>query len=240
MCCVAESGGRHALSPPQRPRRATLENLCTCYRPSTALPLLKRRHDSSAPPPGPSRPARPRSARIALPWILLATLVLPLTGGQALGQQASEHELKAIFLLKLLRFVEWPEEHQPSEDRPLTLTVLGKDPFGSKLDRVFAKQKINGHHVVIRRAKTLAELPDSHVVFISSSLKDRLPEITKELDQRPLLPVGDSSKFAANGGMLGLLIEDKRLKFEVNLASTKRCELTLSSQLLRLARKVVR
>ncbi len=169
---------------------------------------------------------------------MLVTCALAWTPGAAQGQKASEYELKAIFLVKLLRFVEWPDKNLPPSE-PLIVTIVGADPFGPKLDSAFAKQKIDGHRVIVRRAKTVDEIERSHVVFVSSSLSSRLPETLEKLENRPILTVGDTPDFVKHGGMLGLLVEDKRLKFDVNLASSKKRGVKISSQLLRLARRVV-
>jgi hypothetical protein len=50
--------------------------------------------------------------------------------------------VKAVFLLNFARFVTWPESAFATPGAPLTVCVLGRDPFGSVLDQVFANERI--------------------------------------------------------------------------------------------------
>ena len=48
-------------------------------------------------------------------------------------------------------------------------------------------------------------------------------------------PVGESDKFAALGGIVGLVIRDDRIQVEVNLDAARQTELKISSKLLAVA-----
>jgi len=50
--------------------------------------------------------------------------------------------------------------------------------------------------------------------------------------------VGESGEFLAEGGMFNLFFEDKQLRFEVSPATAENAKLTISSKLLRLAKKI--
>jgi hypothetical protein len=54
----------------------------------------------------------------------------------------------------------------------------------------------------------------------------------------PILTVGESDDFLDHGGMFNLFFEDKQLRFEVNPATAENAKLTVSSKLLRLAKKI--
>jgi hypothetical protein len=64
--------------------------------------------------------------------------------------------------------------------------------------------------------------------------------VTRTLGSLPVLTVGDVSEFAQAGGMIGMRIEDNRVRFDVNLAAAQRAGLTLNSQMLKLAGQVLR
>jgi hypothetical protein len=53
----------------------------------------------------------------------------------------------------------------------------------------------------------------------------------------PILTVGESDDFLDQGGMFNLFFEDKQLRFEVNQTPAENAKLTVSSKLLRLAKK---
>jgi hypothetical protein len=50
--------------------------------------------------------------------------------------------------------------------------------------------------------------------------------------------VSDAARFTTRGGMIGFVLDDDRVRFDINLAAARRSGLQISSRLLRVARKV--
>lgn len=55
-----------------------------------------------------------------------------------------------------------------------------------------------------------------------------------------VLTIGETSGFARDGGMIGLVFVGKKLRFEINLTAAKAGDLEISSQLLGLAKDIYR
>ena len=55
----------------------------------------------------------------------------------------------------------------------------------------------------------------------------------------PVLTVGDDTDFLEQGGIINLRTVDGRVRFEINLAQARHVGLSIDSQLLRLAQRVV-
>jgi hypothetical protein len=53
-----------------------------------------------------------------------------------------------------------------------------------------------------------------------------------------VLTVGESAAFADSGGMINFLVDDNKLRFDINTESGRRAKLVMSSRLLSLARRV--
>jgi hypothetical protein len=77
-----------------------------------------------------------------------------------------------------------------------------------------------------------------HVVYISSSERKSVAEIFSSLKGTSVLSVGEMAQFAARGGMIQFSLEEKQVRFEINLDAVSRAELKISSRLLMLARIV--
>jgi hypothetical protein len=58
------------------------------------------------------------------------------------------------------------------------------------------------------------------------------------LEGSPVLTVRDLPSFVSNGGMIQFILQDNKVRFEVNLTAAEKAGLTLSSQLLKLATAV--
>jgi hypothetical protein len=175
-------------------------------------------------------------------WLIIVGAVCVVAGGipnaQAGSSPPGEYEVKAAFLYNFAKFVEWPAEAFDDADAPLTIGVLGEDPFGDTLEQTVKGKTANGRKLAIRRFHKVRDLQPCHILFISSSEKRHLSEILDRLKGSSVLTVGEVEGFAKRGGVINFFVEDNRIRFEVNVDAAKRAKLKMSSKLLRLARIV--
>jgi hypothetical protein len=145
-----------------------------------------------------------------------------------------EYEVKAAFLLNFTKFIEWPTA-EPSADGAFNICIWGEDPFGTALDQIIQNEKINGRPLAIQR---LGRTPfkGCRILYI-----DRNEKEVKEIlgTMRPgVLTVGEGERFLKDGGMIAFVVENRRVRFGINLSATRSASLTLSSRLLSVARSV--
>lgn len=175
----------------------------------------------------------------------MATL-LAVAGALAVGaqpacaqkDQVGEYELKAAILYNLRRFVDWPPSAYADSQAPTVLCILGQDPFGDSLKTLGQKQDANGRPISIRQLQNENDIRDCHVLYISTSKRKIVAQILSGLNGASVLTVGEMSQFAAQGGMIQFTLEDKQVRFEINLDAASRMGLKISSRLLVLARIV--
>jgi hypothetical protein len=148
---------------------------------------------------------------------------------------AGEYEVKAAFLYNFTRFVEWPPESLGDADEPFVIAVLGRDPFGPVLDGTVAGKTVAGHRIEVRRAARVDDARDAQIVFVCASERASAPAILKALERPGVLIVGDSDGFADCGGTINFVLQERRVRFEINPASVEQARLKMSSQLLKLA-----
>src|SRR3989442_8182411 len=76
--------------------------------------------------------------------LTLSIAVLCAEGGAAgaEGRMTREYDLKAIFLFQFAHFVNWPASTFPDTLTPITIGVLGNNPFGAGLDEVVAGESV--------------------------------------------------------------------------------------------------
>jgi hypothetical protein len=91
----------------------------------------------------------------------------------------------------------------------------------------------------IRRGVTVDSLGQCELLFVPESEEPRLASILHAARGRAVLTVSDIEGFAEAGGMIGLLIAEQRVRFDVNLDALRGSNLWLSAQVLRLARTVI-
>jgi len=173
---------------------------------------------------------------------LIATLALPATAHDVHAAPANlEYEVKAAFLYNFAKFVEWPSTAFATPDAPLVFCIVGPNPFDGRLERVVSDRTANGRRIEVRDAVSVNETGGCHLVFVPESEENavaRLVHVAASVPGVPVLTVGETEGFAEAGGMIQLVVDEGRVRFDINAAAAEQEGLKLSSQLLKLARRV--
>lgn len=200
-------------------------------------------------------------------WLMTAAALTVQLPPKVCADSVSEREyqLKAAFLYNFVVFVDGarfdqlsgsPKAETPDPNKSIVIGILGKDPFGEAFAPLRNKE-IRGRSVAVRRFKGFAELVDSegglakphpkleeikacHVLFVCSSEKTYVSVVLEAIGTHAILTVADTPGFLEAGGMINFLIEEKKVRFEINTAATTRAKLRIRSKLLRLAKRVVK
>ncbi|MDB6021637.1 MAG: hypothetical protein JWQ04_1494 [Pedosphaera sp.] len=149
----------------------------------------------------------------------------------------SEYQVKAAFLYNFAKFVKWPESAFAESNSPITIGIVGEDPFGSALALAVKDKTINGHPLNLRPVTSPAEMRFCQVVFLCQKPKRNLAETVAALKQASILTVSETDRFTEAGGMINFVMEGTKVRFEINDAAATQAGLTISSKLLNLARK---
>ena len=182
-----------------------------------------------------------------LTFLALASFVAA-DAARADSESSQEYQVKAAFLYNFINFVDWPEEKLAESKDSITIGIIGKDPFGKAFEPIRNKQ-VKGKEILIRRFKGFEQSQQSgaqieamrkcHLLFICRSEKKQLREIINSVKGRSVLAVGDVAGFLESGGIINFLMEDKKVRFEINNTAAKQAKLAIRSKLLRLAKRVI-
>ena len=183
---------------------------------------------SPIPLPAPGR-------RVGLAALLVALVLLPFAvfPGAARAQATSEAQLRAAFLVNLLKYVEWPAGSEGA-----TICLFGRQGLASQLAS-YEGRTILGRELRIRRVSEPDQLAGCQEVFVAEAEEEVLANLLKGVGRQAVLTVGESPAFVQQGGGIALVRVDNRLVFDVNLGALGRAGLKPSPQLLRLARDVM-
>lgn len=170
-----------------------------------------------------------------LPAVLRRSLIValclclsPLRPAQA--EEVSEYGMKAILFYRLSQFVYWPADSKPPT--PLTLCVVGKNPFGNAL------AQIDQSVATIETRQGPSDLGACQLLFIPRSEAANLDAWLTRSENRRLVTVSDIPGFARAGGMIELPLEGERVGIVINRRSARKNGFEFNAQLLRLARVI--
>ncbi|MGE5365521.1 MAG: YfiR family protein [Bacteroidota bacterium] len=153
-----------------------------------------------------------------------------------------EARVKAAYLVKFTKFIYWDSRaaNARSSISPIIITVLGSDPVGGLLENFSQNQKSGSPIIVNRIGKDLNNLENCNLLFISKQEAARLPTIFKQLEGSNVVTVSDINNFARRGGMIGFVVDEDRVKLEINLDATNRAGLKISAKLLELSKIITK
>jgi hypothetical protein len=173
--------------------------------------------------------------------VTLCLVLIPAMMPRAAVAQAGsagEYEVKAAMLYNLTRFVEWPPSVYADPHAATVLCILGRDPFESSLASLVSKSAVSNRPVEIRHLQDNNDIRACHVLYVSSSARKDVVQILSQLKGSSVLTVGEMNRFAERGGMIQFSLEEKEVRFDINLDAAARANLKISSRLLALARIV--
>lgn len=171
--------------------------------------------------------------------LALAVLLLQGAAPDARATPNTEAQVKAAFVLNFLKFIEWPAE-AASSNAPLVILIPRDHPLGDALASLLDEKTAQERRIRVERDASRAHLRSAHVILFPD-YRDRPPaEVLEGLGGLPILTIGDAPGFADAGGIIGFTWEQTKLRFEINLDAAQAGRLRIRSQLLNLARRVVR
>jgi len=187
--------------------------------------------------------------RTLLGYSLLLPLIAAIGPADARGvrdadiDEVKAMKVKAAYLYNFGKFVEWPATAFEGPDSPFVIAVVGSDPFARILGETVLNKQIGDRAIRVLRLNSsdeadLRPLRRCHILFVPGGVDFDAKPMQRHCAGSAVLVVGDRDRFVAEGGMIGFVLEDGRIRFELCREALERAGLNASAQLLKLARLV--
>jgi len=152
-----------------------------------------------------------------------------------------------------------PHADKTKTPPPMVIGILGKNPFGNAFDPVLNKKisersiqliAIESFEPYLKDAETeaqaLAAYRDQNaakinrcdMLFFCGSEARYIEKLLPLTELSATVTVSDIFDFAARGGMIGFVMENNKVRFDINVAQCEKENIKVRSQLLELARQV--
>jgi hypothetical protein len=156
------------------------------------------------------------------------------------AQPVPVSEVKAAFVLNFTKFVEWPDASFRDDHSPFSICVIGQSSFAVDLARTVRGETVNGRPVAVEYLPGLPQPKHCQMVVVGSMDKANDRNLLRALAALGpgILTVGDGENFVRDGGIIGFVVEKRRVRFDINQGAATRSLLTLSARLLSVARAV--
>lgn len=181
---------------------------------------------------------RMRRARILhriLPALAIAAALLPAAAPAA--DQSLEYPVKATYLYKFAPFIEWPDAAFEAPWSPIELCIVGDDPFGPMIDRAVDGQRVADRPITVRRLARIDPAMGCHMMYAAGSAAQPVPDALAAVRGAAVLTITDAARNPARG-IIHFVVENNRVRFEIDSSAASENGIVISSKLLSLALSV--
>jgi hypothetical protein len=144
-----------------------------------------------------------------------------------------EYKVKAGYIYNFTKFITWPEDDAAT----FNLCILGKDPFGNLIDPI-EKRVAQGRPIKVFRFDELNTGHQCHILYISTA-DFSIKNLPINYGAFKTLTVSENDKFAPQGGMIGFVNRDGKIRLQINLDAIKRGGLKISAKLLEVSEIII-
>ena len=169
---------------------------------------------------------------------LVLACTFTLTAGSP--ELVDEYKVKAAFIYNFAKFLVWPAKVFNGPADPVSICILGDDPFHGALEQATSGKSVEGRGFSVRHLSNTDSGSNCQILFVSASGRKRFHALAENLKSGSVLSIGESPGFAAEGGILNFKVESGRVRFEINVQAAEQQQLQISSKLLSLAEIVKR
>jgi hypothetical protein len=167
---------------------------------------------------------------------LVASLALSF-GQNAQADLAREARIKAVLIIRLVKFVEWPGE---TRAEPLNICTWGESNTVAGL-QTLQGQSVREREIRVRKLTSSSagpELRGCQVLFVGEGVRELSPSMLYGSGNPALLTISEMPDFNKRGGIISLVNLNNRVAFDVHLRYAREAGLQIGAPLLQLARVV--
>ena len=168
----------------------------------------------------------------------LAIVLLTLSQGLAAAEvDDGESLVKASIVYNIARFVTWPETSGQDNAANLIICIQKDNQLATAFSSLAAAQGANGGFQLRLIERFGVQNLECHVAFLSEEDRDYVDLSAMARDA--ILTVSDTAGFVNDGGTIEIQRTGIKLGFSVNRLIERLSSVSLSSQILQLAEKVI-
>ncbi len=170
--------------------------------------------------------------------VLLSGIYCLCIGSLALSSQEADYtqNVKAVFVYNFSRYMSWIDQGHSST---FAIAVIGESQIVDPLRQIAQKRRVNQKVLQIKHWENTDQIDSCQILFIPESEKAQLRGIVNKIRDKNILIVSETDGALSGGVMINFLISRETIKFEINLRAMKKSGFQPSSELLKLAVKVI-
>jgi hypothetical protein len=151
--------------------------------------------------------------------MVLFSILMVFLSHTKLSAQYNENVIKAAYIERITRFIEWPAKDNPVSANQFVIGVYEEDEFFNALSEVFKDKTIKELKVKIVSVRSPKQVSSCNICYISEDARPNLNEFIEKANANAVLLISGTSGFCSAGVHINFYLEDEKLKFEINEAT---------------------
>ncbi len=158
---------------------------------------------------------------------------------QGFARADTAHQVRAAFIYNFSKYIDFPQGAVP-DGRPFVVGIVGEDTYSGDLDAALTGKTVRGHGFEIKHVRSESDLRSCQFLIVGESNSSEARKTLRSVEGAPVVTIGEGGDFARLGGTIAFVTSENRVRFEVNLASSRAARISISSRMLSLALQVYR
>ena len=164
-------------------------------------------------------------------FIVAAILMVPMVGIAGKDKISLEDKTKAAFIYNFTKYIQWTKD----TSQVFRIGVVGECGILAPLKEIEKKKRVGKREISVKQYNKTSQIDSCHILFISGSAEQNLPEILDSIRNKNILTIGDTKGFAQKGVAINFVVVNEKMRFQINSSVLDGLDLRVSSQLLKLA-----
>jgi len=148
---------------------------------------------------------------------------------------AQNDKIMATYLYNFINFIDWPVASQNEE---FVIGVVGETPVYKELEKLVAGRKVYNQPIVLKKFADPASITRCHVIFLPDNFSDKIDGIRNKFKLLNTLIVCERSGMIKKGSAISFVVQDSKLKYELNKANIINSGLHVDNKLELLAANI--
>jgi hypothetical protein len=148
--------------------------------------------------------------------------------------RAQDYKYHSVFIYNFTKYIQWPSGTYSNQ---FVIGVLGNSPMQSELEKLMANKTVGSASIVVKKIANISAASECQALFIPQSKLQQF-ESDGSLKSKSVLIITDQDGMGKKGSHVNFIIQEGKIRFEINQTALLESGLKVSSQLTSLAATV--
>jgi hypothetical protein len=161
-------------------------------------------------------------------FVLLLALPL-LSATKATPPPDTNAKVKSSYIMAFTKNIEWPGNYKEGS---FVIGVLGSSTLIDELNKMAETKKVGLQSIEVKTFTSPASISKCHLLYVAPEMSNSLKDVLAKIKGQSTLVVTEKSGMIKLGSAINFVVQDSKLKFELNKSNAQKYNLAVGSSLL--------